>query len=153
MSLIGIDVGSSSVKVCAYSMEGAQLAGASRASEPLHPGPGLWEQDPLKVWGAVKSALTEIASLDALKHDPPIALAVSASGRENFPMTSGGVPLANNIMGADIRGEELERVPEGVIQPEGWELACGHLRERMDPVYRYLWWNSTHPELIERAEL
>lgn len=153
MSLIGVDVGSSSVKVCAYNTDGAFITGSSRPAVPLHPGPGLWEQDPLSVRDAVLGALAEVAADNRIIRDRPVALAVSASGRENFPMLRDGTPLGNNIMGADIRGAELETPPEGISEPEPWELACGHMRERMDPVFRFLWWKMNHPDIMERAEL
>ena len=58
-------------------------------------------------------------------------------------MDADGNPLANNIMGADIRGEELETPPLEHC-PRTWTFSCGHLRERMDPVFRLLWWRKYH---------
>jgi sugar (pentulose or hexulose) kinase len=52
MSLIGIDVGSSSVKISAYSEEGKFLDGVKHEILPFHPVPGSWEQDPEEVWQA-----------------------------------------------------------------------------------------------------
>ncbi|HEY3345405.1 MAG TPA: FGGY-family carbohydrate kinase [Anaerolineaceae bacterium] len=151
MSLIGIDMGSSSVKVAAYREDGRLLALASRSISPRHPQPGWWETDPEDVWRATTQALSQLAAADALRADPPRALAISASGRENFPADAQGNPLGPNLMGADIRGEELETPPPGAPTPEPWTLSCGHLRERMDPVLRMLWWRKTHPEILERA--
>lgn len=151
MSLLGVDVGSSSVKISAYGDDGVCLCGVSHEITPLHPGPGMWEQDPLEIWQATALGLRELAARRELRADPPRALAVSSSGRENFPADRDGNPLANNVMGADIRGAEFELVPSGVNPPEEWELHCGHLRERMDPVFRLLWWRRYRPEILERA--
>jgi sugar (pentulose or hexulose) kinase len=49
MSLVGIDVGSSSVKVAAYSENGELLSVASNDLTGLHPEPGSWEQDAQEV--------------------------------------------------------------------------------------------------------
>lgn len=46
MSLVGIDVGSSSVKAAAYSENGVLLAEASHTLTPIYPAPGQWETDP-----------------------------------------------------------------------------------------------------------
>jgi xylulokinase len=54
-------------------------------------------------------------------------------------------------MTADVRGEEYEAVPAGAPVPEPWTLSCGHLRERMDPVFRLLWWRAHHPEVMAQA--
>ena len=62
-----------------------------------------------------------------------------------------GTPLAPCVMGADTRGAEFETLPEGTPTPEPWCFSCGHLRERMDPVLRLMWWRRHHPEIVERA--
>ena len=50
MSLVGIDVGSSSVKVGACSEEGELIGVASDTLTPLRPAPGVWETDPEDIW-------------------------------------------------------------------------------------------------------
>jgi xylulokinase len=32
-----------------------------------------------------------------------------------------------------------------------WCLRCGHLRERMDPVFRLAWWKKCRPEIMDKA--
>ncbi len=151
MSLFGIDMGSSSVKISAYSEDGKLLAVINHEIEPLHPQPGWWETNPENVWNAARSVLSELAVLDVVRFDPPKAIAISASGRENFPADEIGNPLGNTLMGADLRGQEFEKVPDGVISPEDWTISCGHPRERMDPVLRLMWWKKYHPEIIDKA--
>jgi xylulokinase len=151
MSLVGIDVGSSSVKVGACSEEGELIGVASDALTPIRPAPGVWETDPEDIWRATATAMIELVGQDPVRRDPPRAIAVSASGRENFPADADGNPLGNGIMGADTRGAEFEIPPEGAPIPEPWCVSCGHLRERMDPVFRLAWWRKYHPETMERA--
>jgi xylulokinase len=112
----------------------------------------LWEQDPEEIWQATNLGMSDLMQEDSIKHDPPVALAISASGRENFPADSNGKPLGNGIMGADIRGAEFEILPEGSLIPEPWFISRGHLRERMDPVFRLMWWQKYHPELMAKAK-
>jgi xylulokinase len=152
MSLVGIDVGSSSVKVAVYSADGELIAVASHDLTPLHPGPGLWETDPEDIWQATCKGMRSVAAQDAVRRDPPQALAISASGRENFPADAQGNPLGNGIMGADTRGAEFEIPPVGSPVPETWCLSCGHLRERMDPIFRLEWWRKHHPEVMVKAK-
>ncbi|HYV29576.1 MAG TPA: FGGY-family carbohydrate kinase [Candidatus Binatia bacterium] len=151
MSLVGIDVGSSAVKAAAYSDEGQLLAAASGAITSLYPSPGQWETDPLDLWRAMSQAMQELGAQEALRRDPVRAIAISASGRENFPADAAGIPLGNGLMGADVRGEEFEAVPPNQFAPEGWCLRCGHPRERMDPVFRLAWWKKCRPEIMDKA--
>jgi xylulokinase len=152
MSLVGVDVGSSSVKVAVYSEEGKLIAAASHDLHPIYPGPGMWETDPEDIWQATCKGMRRISSDQAVQHDPPKAIAVSASGRENFPADANGKPLGNGIMGADIRGAEYESTPAGSPVPDPWAISCGHLRERMDPVFRLSWWKKYRPEIMEKAK-
>ncbi len=151
MSLIGIDVGSSSVKVAAYSVEGELLAAASDDLTPLFPAPGYWETAPEDIWRATGVAMRRLATHPAVRRDPPQSIAVSASGRENFPADAEGKPLGNGIMGADVRGAEFEIAPAGSPNPEPWSLSCGHVRERMDPIFRLQWWRNYRPEVMAQA--
>jgi len=151
VSLVGIDVGSSAVKAAAYSEAGRYLAGANSALTPVYPGPGQWETDPLDVWRATSRAMKELGAQEALRQDRPRAIAISASGRENFPADAAGLPLGNGLMGADVRGEEFEALPPGQLAPEPWCLRCGHLRERMDPVFRLAWWTKHRPQIMDKA--
>jgi sugar (pentulose or hexulose) kinase len=151
MSLVGIDVGSSAVKAAAYDEQGRLLGLAGHELTPLHPQPGWWEQDPTEVWQATTRCMQQLAALDAVRADPIQVIAVSASGREVFPVDANGMPLGNCLMGADVRGAEFEALPHGETAPEPWTLTCGHLRERMDPVFRLLWWRKEHPHIAAQA--
>ena len=151
MALIGIDVGTSAIKAAAYAEDGALLAIARQDLNPQYPQPGWWEQDPDEVWQAVVTCLRSVMQADALRADPPQAMAISASGRECFPADAAGNPLGPCLIGADIRGEEFEVPPAGAAVPEPWTLSCGHLRERMDPILRLLWWRKTSPDVMAQA--
>jgi sugar (pentulose or hexulose) kinase len=151
MSLLGIDVGSSSVKVGAY-RENGELIEISRGDvTPRHPQPGWWEQDPEEVWQTTSILVRSLVRKKVFRKDPPHVVAVSASVRENFPADSRGKPLGPCIMAADVRGAEFEVPPKGVPHPEPWSISCGHMRERMDPFNRLLWWQKNHPDILDRA--
>lgn len=60
--LLGIDSGSSSVKVCAYDRGGALLSRASRALRMNHPQPAWAEMDPDAIWQEVAAAVREATS-------------------------------------------------------------------------------------------
>ena len=151
MSLMGIDIGSSSVKVAAYREDGGLIGVARGEATPRHPEPGWWEQDAQELWVKTSELVQAVATQEPLRHDPPKAIAISASARENFPADAEGNPLGPCIMAGDLRGAEFEVLPAGAPDVEPWMLSCGHKRERMDPVNRLLFWRKYYPDTMAKA--
>ncbi len=151
MSLLGIDVGSSSIKVGAYRENGELIAFTRGDVTPQHPQPGWWEQDPEEVWQTTSALVGSLVKKREIRRDPPKVVAISASVRENFPADSEGKPLGPCIMAADVRGSEFEILPQGITLPDPWSFSCGHMRERMDPFNRVLWWKKNHPDILQKA--
>jgi gluconokinase len=151
MSLIGIDLGSSAIKVAAYSSDGRPLAGARRSVPTLHTPEGHSEIDVRESREAFDSALAEVAAHSDLQADPPVAISFSSSGREVFPVAADGTPLGPCLMTADLRGDEVATATAARRSPEEWFRLAGHVPRRMDPVNRALWWRKTHPDVAARA--
>ena len=145
MSLIGIDLGTSAVKVAAYALDGKLLAGARREIAARRPEPGQWEVEVSDSLEAFRSAVVAVAEDPLLKSDPPSALSFSSSGREVFPAAADGTPLGPCLMTADTRGDEVAARTAARRSPEEWFALTGHVPRRMDPVNRALWWQATCP--------
>ena len=107
MSLVGIDLGTSAVKVAAYALDGTLLAGARREIRARRPAAGQWEVDVADSLEAFRSALVAVATDPPVQGDPPSALSFSSSGREVFPAAADGTPLGPCLMTADTRGDEV----------------------------------------------
>ena len=149
--MIGIDLGTSAVKVVAYAEDGTQLA-ASRQEVPAYrPQPGHWEVDVLESRAAFWSALGAVAADDRVRHDPVRAIAFSSSGREVFPVAADGTPLGRCLMTSDVRGDEIAARTASRRSAEDWFRLAGHVPRRMDPVNRALWWRANHPEVTGRT--
>ena len=151
MSLIGVDLGSSNIKVAAYSVDGAMLASARRSVRTHRTDEGHSEIDVDESRAAFMSALTELAAHPALAGDPPVALSFSSSGREVFPVSADGAPLGPCLMTADTRGDEVAAQTAARRTPEEWFRIAGHVPRRMDPVNRALWWRKTQPQVVART--
>jgi sugar (pentulose or hexulose) kinase len=151
MSLIGIDLGTSAIKVAAYAEDGTPLASARREVPGHRPEPGQWEVDVTESRDAFWSALRAVAADDALRTDPPTALAFSSSGREVFPVDADGDPLGPCLMTADTRGDDIASVTAARRSHEDWFRLTGHVPRRMDPVNRALWWRANRPEIAART--
>ncbi len=151
MSLIGIDLGSSAIKVGAYAVDGTSLASAHRAVPTYRPEPGHSEVDVLESRAAFRSALAEVSMDPSVTADPPKAISFSSSGREVFPVAPDGTPLGRCLMTSDTRGDEVAAVTASRRSPEEWQRLAGHVPRRMDPVNRALWWRATDPATAART--
>ena len=145
MSLIGIDLGTSAIKVAAYRTDGSPLAAARREVAGHRPLPGHWEVDVRDSTEAFWTALKDVTSDEAVRSDPPVAISFSSSGREVFPVDAEGTPLGPCLMTADTRGDEVAARTAGRRSPEAWFALAGHVPRRMDPVNRALWWCERRP--------
>lgn len=151
MSLIGVDLGSSNIKVAAYSVDGSMLAGAKRSVQTHRTEEGHSEIDVEESREAFMSSLAELGAHPALGADPPVAISFSSSGREVFPVGAGGMPLGPCLMTADTRGDDIAARTAARRSPEEWFRIAGHVPRRMDPVNRALWWRHTHPDVCART--
>jgi sugar (pentulose or hexulose) kinase len=151
VSLVGIDLGTSAIKVVAYDVAGEELASARRAIPAHRPAPGAWEVDVDESRAAFEAALTEVARDPRVQADPPVAISFSSSGREVFPAAEDGTPLGPCLMTADTRGDAVAARTATRHAPIEWVRMAGHIPRRMDPVNRALWWRETHPDVAERT--
>ncbi len=151
MSYIGLDIGTSAVKAVAYDAAGRSLASARVPVARKNPQPGWDELNPDEVWQAVCAAVGSLAAAPAVKADPPLSLAVSASGEEVFPVDEAGRVLAPCILSSDRRGADIERKTAQHRSPQAWLSACGHVPQRMDPVNRILWLRFHQPSVFQQT--
>ena len=90
--LVGIDLGSSSIKAVIYDLAGRAVATASRPTQvfnpdPAHPDWAIWK--PEQIWGGVAESLREAVS----KLDDPKrirAIAVTGMGMDGVPVDKAG---------------------------------------------------------------
>jgi sugar (pentulose or hexulose) kinase len=151
MSLLGVDLGTSSIKVAAYATDGTELASASQAVPAHRPRPGQWEVDVHESQAAFEATLGAVAADPAVRQDPPIALACSSSGREVFPVAADGTALGPCLMTADTRGDDVAELVANGRSAAEWFAVAGHVPRRMDPVVRALWWRRNDPDIASRT--
>ena len=113
-SVVGIDLGTSSVKVIAVTQAGVVLTTASRTYPMLHPEPGAAEQDPDVWWEAVSGALREVTAI------VPDVVAVGLTGQMHGAVFLGRDlrPLRPAITWGDTRGGPQARAIEEAVGRE-----------------------------------
>ncbi len=127
-ALLGIDLGTSSVKVVAVSASGKILGLGSVEYPILTPQPGWAEQDPEQWWNATARAVRQ--AIEAAGQ--PEILAIGFSGQMHGPvlLDKAWKPLGNAIIWADQRGASVlseieERVERRILATVSDAAATG----------------------------
>lgn len=147
--LLGIDLGTSSVKVLLTTTDGPAAGRGTAEYDILIPGPGRAEQEPEAWWGAVRAAVARALA----GSDPRQIAAIGLSGQMHGTvlLDEGGLPLARAIIWPDQRSGRQVDVLTGMIGRErllqiiGGPLATGF----MAPTVR--WIRDERPELWARV--
>ncbi len=138
---IGVDVGSTNVKVVVVSADGSLLAHRQR-SLATDERPPVCEQDPEQIWDAVlegvAACIAEVAPASA-DEAPTVAIGVASQYSSTVPVRADGTPAGPVLMWRDRRGTDACRrllgtpglfelwVERHGIPPIGGGLSLGHL--------------------------
>jgi xylulokinase len=148
-ALLGIDLGTSSVKVVVSSMDGA-IEGLGSAEYPiLTPQPGHAEQDPAEWWRATVTAVRQALQQAAARE----ILGIGFSGQMHgfVPMGADREPQRPAIIWADQRSAEL--LPE-ILERVGTDLlatTCGTAPATGFLISTLSWLQKHEPETVERT--
>ena len=103
--LLGVDAGTSAVKVCAYFRDGHPAAMASRAVRVASPRPGHAEIDVEDYWSKVVEAVREVAS----KVGRVAAVGISATSPTTIAVDADGKAIGGGIVYLDQRSDAIVR--------------------------------------------
>lgn len=147
--VIGLDVGTTAVKVGLYSSDGTEHAVVSRDYPLSSPHPGWAEQDPDEIVEACLDALEEI-SRHAHRAGVAIAgIAASTAMHSLIGLDEHGRPLTQMLTYADTRSraqaEQLRAEHLGVYRRTGTPL------HPMAPLAKLVWFHDEQPELASRV--
>jgi FGGY-family pentulose kinase len=138
--LIGIDVGTQSVRSCLFDLSGAVVATASRPLVTTFPRPTWAEQDPEEWWRAAVETLEEILRVSRVDPAEIAALSYDCTACTVVALTADGTALRPALLWMDERaheeaarvsatGHEVLRYCGGKVSPQ-WMLAKGCWLER-----------------------
>lgn len=151
--LVGVDLGSTSIKAVIYDLEGRKVALASRPTERAHPDPAHPERTvwpPERIWGGAAEALREatgsIARPGAIR-----AVAVTGMGCDGLPIDAEGRWLYPFISWLDPRTEPQRRWwLERVGAARQFSVSGNQLWAAMSAL-RIRWLMENEPALMARA--
>lgn len=152
--LLGLDIGTTSVKAGVFDAAGRQLAAAGREYRLRHPAPDRAELDPETYWTAAVEAVRAALAAAGPGADPGdvAALAVSSQGETVIAVDASGRPLGPALVWLDNRAtaearDLAERFPDALLYDRTGV-------PDMNPTWtaaKILWWRRNDPALFARA--
>lgn len=146
--LIGIDVGTSSVRAIAFDPRGRRLAAAARPTPTKIVATG-GEYDPETLFSAVLACLREIGA--ALAGRPVGGMAVASFGESCVLIDANGKSLAPSIVWHDRRTEEQARTIEAAVGRDRVFEIIGHAVEPIYTLAKLIWMREHWPDAFSRA--
>jgi gluconokinase len=149
--VVGLDLGTSSVKVAAFTSDGQRLALAAQPLTQRHDEPGAAEQDPGLVLAAAARALTQVGQQVATAGFTVARVGISAAMHSVIPLAADGQPLAPAMLWMDTRArnvaERLRASPAG----QALYARTGTPIHAMSPLCKLLWLREARPDRFSAA--
>ena len=92
-TLLGVDIGTSSIKAVAFTIAGRQLAKATAPTHTLYPRPDWAEHDIDEIWAGICSTLRELTSTLRTLDAEPAAIAFTSMAETAVPLDLHDRPL------------------------------------------------------------
>lgn len=147
MSLLGLDMGTSSCKAAIFDESGVMLARASKKYSAYVPRPGWCEMDPEAFYEAAVNAIREVSSLAA---EPVQAISISSHGETFIPVDHDYIPVGPAVMNSDNRALEEVRYLDDRIGKERIFSITGDILHPMYSLPKIMWYIS-HSEMGEKT--
>ena len=144
---IGLDIGTTATKACAFNDAGEMIGMAERGYDLLHPEPGAAEQNPEAVFSAAEAALAELVR----KTDgEPASVGLSCPMHSLLLLDADHAPLGNVLTWAEARPQDAM---EGFRAGERADLheLTGTPVHPMSPLVKLRWLAKCYPERLEAA--
>jgi xylulokinase len=150
--LLGLDVGTTSVKAGLFDAAGRQLAADGREYRLAHPETDHVEIDAEVWWSSSIAAVRSVLAAPGVDARDVAAMAVSSQGESVVPVDGAGRPLApalvwlDNRAGAEAR-ELAERFPDALVYDR---TGVPDVNPTW-PAAKLLWWRRHRPEVFATA--
>ena len=151
--LIGLDVGTTSVKAGLFDPGGACLAVAGEEYQLDHPGPDRVELDPDRYWSAAQAAIRRVVADGGVDRHAIAAIAVSSQGETIVPVDSTGRALAPALVWLDNRAvAEANELARQVADGEAYDVTGIPTIVPTWPACKILWWRRHAPDVFAAAD-
>jgi xylulokinase len=149
--LLGVDVGTSAVKVAAYAPPGARVSVAVHAVDLSTPGNGICEVDPRSYWDALAACCADLRR-EGIDTRSVSALAVAANAETLLPVDDHLEPVRPGIVWLDTRSSQEAADLAERLGAERLAALSGQPRMiPMWPATKMLWLQRHEPRAVART--
>jgi xylulokinase len=150
--LLGLDVGTTSVKAGLFDESGRRLATAADEYRIDHPTPDRAELDPETYWSATVTAIRRALAVSGADPAQLAAIAVSSQGETVIPVDAVGRPLGPALVWLDNRaGAEARWLAERFGDAAVYERTGIPSINPTWTACKILWWRRNEPDVFAHA--
>jgi len=151
-ALLGLDVGTTSVKAGLFDASGACLAVAAEEYHLDHPAPNRAELDAEDYWLASRNAIRRVMTATGTGRDQVAALAVSSQGETVVPVDGAGRPLGPALVWLDNRAvAESREIAEAFGEARIYDVTGVPSAFPTWSACKILWWRRHQPDVFAAA--
>jgi sugar (pentulose or hexulose) kinase len=150
--LLGIDLGTTAVKVAVFNENGVKTGSASKEYNLVTPSALMVELEVEAYWEAFKAALSELTARCGSCAGDIAALSISAQGETLLCVDEDGLPLRRAIVWMDNRAQEESVILEKAFTNETIHKVTGQVSMMaIWPAAKILWIRNHQPEVFARV--
>lgn len=105
--ILGIDNGLTVAKAAIFTLDGREVAVASRKSEALYPHPGWTECDMHVLWANTAAAIREAIEIAQIQPNQIAGIGCTGHGNGLYPLDRQGKPARAGILSMDTRASQV----------------------------------------------
>lgn len=150
--LIGLDIGTTAMKVAAFDRKGGLLAVSTQEYDLITPSVNVVEERPEVYWKAFCDGIADLKRQHPFGKDEQMALGISAQGETLFFVDEHGKSLRNAIVWMDNRAGDEAKELEAIFGNETCYRVTGQVSfEPCWPASKILWVRKHEPEVFAKT--
>ena len=150
--LIGLDLGTTAMKVAAFDKKGKLLAVSTQEYDLITPSVNVVEEAEEVYWKAFCDGIADLKAQHPFGKDDRMALGISAQGETLFFVDEHGKSLRNAIVWMDNRAGEEAKELESIFSNETCYRVTGQVSfEPCWPASKILWVRRHEPEIFAKT--
>jgi len=148
MHLIGIDIGTTGIKVILYNTEGKIIKDGYEEYPVITPRSGWVELDPKKVWKVFKKNLYKVVNKFP---ETDFAMSFSVLGDAVIPLNKYGEVIYPAILSSDVRSVDyVKKIDDYFGSRKVFDFA-GRWAHTMCPLTKILWLKDNMPDIYKNS--
>lgn len=146
--VLGIDIGTGSVKAVAVNLQGRAVEAAQYTYSFESVKPGYHEQDPEQIWNAFKNSINDVIQQTGSQ---PLSISLSSAMHSLIAVNEEGGALAPMITWADNRSSAIANRLKASAEGMSIYSATGTPIHPMSPLCKIIWIRENDPALFRNT--